>query len=205
MNTSSVLILTFACLSLNAYGDTYHGTITQTVTVTNDPLYHIGDTFVGYYQYQSPSIDGTFYTNNFNPPLTPKPAGALATLDGMLYMPFATSVDIYGGDHLTWGPGCRSNGIDQTMNEGTLVITNGTVSSFFWSWDKGGFYTYVSSGSFMSLSFYDKWPAPGTALPYTSGTVVFSTPTAVPDRCATITLLGGVFLALAALRRRFVS
>jgi hypothetical protein len=196
--------LVFLAASLAAFGNTYNGTITQTVTGTNDPLYYVGQTFLGYYQYQSPSMDGTFYTNNIDPPLTPKPPGSIDSLAGSVYMPFFLSsiyVDYGGGYYLTYGPGGRLNSLGETVNEGTLVVSNGQVSDFFWSWEQGGFYAAITEGTFVAMSFYDAMPQ--NQVPITRGSVVFGDPVEVPDEPATGLLLGGVLVAgLVVIRRQ---
>ena len=39
----------------------YTGTITQTVTSSNDVQYGVGSIYTGWYQYESDTVDGTFY------------------------------------------------------------------------------------------------------------------------------------------------
>lgn len=190
MRTSITSILLLASVWSTAFAATYHGTIRQTVTETNDPQYHVGQTYLGYYQYESPSIDGTFTT----PPLY-QPPGAIDTLVGSVYMPFASSASFEEGGStiiLTDSPGGHFNGLQDTPNAGVLVITNGQVSDFFWSSDHNGFYMDMTESDFGAVSFYN---TPASPIPFTSGTVAFGDPfhvVHVPEEPVTASLLAGV-------------
>lgn len=199
MKPTIASILFFASVALPALGNTYHGSIVQTIEGTDIPLYHVGQTFLGYYEYESPSIDGTFYTNNFDPPLL----GVNYSLDGSIYMPFATSfifIDQDGNSWpLTYGPGGMFEGLTATIDYGKLVVAGGHVSNFLWAWENGGFYMQASENTFEALSFYN-YGGSGA-----SGSLVFGDPVNVPDEPSTASLLGGVLVAGLVLIRRQVA
>jgi len=173
----------------------YRGTITQVITGSDDPLYHPGQTFIGFYQYNSPTIDGTFYTNQFDQPLTPKPPGAIASLQGMIYSPFVESVYVtaYGGYTLSYGFGGFWSRLTDTINEGVLTVSDGVVTDFLWSWEQGGFFMYMGTGGFFTYSFYD---TPASPTPTVSGTVTFGVPSRVPEGSSSLWLLAAVLLPM---------
>jgi hypothetical protein len=192
-----ISITVFLTAFLGAYGDTYFGTFTETITETNDPLYHVGQTFNGSYWYDSATADGTFHTPTWG---TPQP-GVNYTLDGTVYTPFAAEVDFdYMGVqyHLT-GPGGAQRELRNTVNHGQLVVTNGQVADFEWSYEQGGFYMYMKNSDFVALSFYDKGPA--DQVPTTRGTVSFGEPSRVPEATTTWALVAASVLGLGFIRR----
>jgi hypothetical protein len=164
-------------LSLPAWGNTYHGTITCTVTsIFNAPpgTLSVGDTFGGWYQYESPSVDGTFYGH-------PNILGGELLLVGGLDLPypitFAKPSGFYGFD----------------IQHSTMVVTGGVVMYFNWHPTLGPTDLNVDTASFgFTYSLLDI-PARG------SGTVVFSAPT-VPDSSGTMILIIAAIIGLFGLR-----
>ena len=66
---ASLLIL--AGLSLPTYGLMFEGTFTLEVTAQTDARnFKVGDMFMGYFQYDSPTLDGTFHFDKLAPGLT---------------------------------------------------------------------------------------------------------------------------------------
>src|SRR5690349_21765782 len=97
----SCLIAAFAALPSATHALPYFGTFTQTITGTNIPELYAGTKYHGYYSYQSVTVDGTFATPSYfdyGPPPTNR------TLDGFIFVPFATHVDT-GWNQFDWGPG----------------------------------------------------------------------------------------------------
>jgi hypothetical protein len=204
MNRAVALTLMFLTTFVAAFGNTYCGTITQTITSTNDPLYHIGQTFTGYYSYESSCIDGTFDgPAPWRPDLSDN-----TSLDGEIYMPFAAKAhfDFYmGGSHVVYdlkGSGGKFNELPNTPNHpGSLVVTNGCITDFFWAFENGGFWMWATENNFQALSFYDRGPH----CPATSGSIALGNPTRVPDVTSTLPLLAGALLGFGLIRRRFAS
>jgi hypothetical protein len=191
MKSLLLLAIVFASLAIPAHANTYYGTITQTVTQTNDPTYTIGQVFVGFYEYESSTVDGVFYTQ-FAP--YPRPPGTNETLTGQIRF-------LYPDGYPTL------NELDLTMNEGRLTVLGGDVTDFYWSWEKGGNYTVLDVDSCFSLTHYD-WsvdPVTGEPFtpPFTGGSVSFSAPVRVPDTSSTgWLLLAGLGLLLVQRSRR---
>jgi hypothetical protein len=167
-------ILLLVTIPLPAFGTIYEGSLTETITDTGgSPLYYDGETFNGYYEYNSPTIDGDFYNIDamyFEPP------GTNETLDGVMYIPYP------------WDP----VGVDEGFGTNVyaeLVVSGGEVSSFFWQLDNGGIYSVFSSTTFFSNSYdeanqnYMSGLDPNITV---SGTVSFGAPAGVPDSMATI-------------------
>jgi len=192
-------VLTFsACLlalAPAAFGLTFTGTIIQTVTSSNDPLYSVGQTFVGWYRYDSATIDGTFGTPGF---------ASNTSLAGQFYFAFVSSPTETAP--LGW------HSLTNTPNGGSLTVSGGQVTSFNWSFDHGGYYTggTYSSGAgadtFVAMSRYDRPdfdPGSGQFLPTptVTGTLSLGAASAVPEAATTVWLLAGV-IGVGALVRR---
>jgi len=163
-----------------AFQASYRGTIVQEVTGTNDPLYHVGQKWVGYYEYKSDTIDGVFNVGYEYPPPD------LETLDGRVYLPFAKEADSpIPGIEYNYGPGGSFLNLVGYPHAGELVVSGGQVTSFTWSFDQGGFYMYMNQDSFNAYSFYDTWATE----PTTGGRVTFGRPYEVPEAFPTGVLL----------------
>lgn len=65
-----VALLTSA-LSATVYATSFTGTITETITSTEDSRFHVGQTVVGSYAYESAIVDGIFGTVFYNSLATP--------------------------------------------------------------------------------------------------------------------------------------
>lgn len=133
-------------------GNFFGGIITQVITGTNDPGYHVGQIFSGYYQYASPSADGTFH-----PDTSVNPSGN-KSLTGIIYLTFPGA---YG----------RLNGLPTTMNPSYLTVTGGVVSVLNWSLQTGDYYAFFVAGTFTTRLMSQPGPAVET-----TGTVKFSAP-----------------------------
>ena len=184
MKYHAAWVAILSTIPLAANGMPFHGTITETITSTNDPAYAVGAVFVGSYSYESPTMDGTFYTGEYYPPPNPD---ALNTLDGLVDLPFATSAEwVFEGTILTetGGFGNLVVPLASTRNGGSLTVADGKIEHFEWSWESNHFYFEMSGnpsqGTFMAYSFDN------TALVQTYGTVVFSS---VPEITPTIQLI----------------
>jgi hypothetical protein len=168
-------IVLLVAVPLPAFGTIYEGSLTETITDTGgSPLYHDGETFTGFYEYDSPTVDGNFFNSDaasFNPP-----AGTNETLDGVMYVPFP------------WDPVFVDDGFGTNVYA-ELVVSAGEVNSFFWQLDNGGIFSVFSADSFFSFSYAEDNPnfPLGIDPPITvSGTVSFGAPGVVPDSTATI-------------------
>lgn len=165
---------------------TYHGTITQTITETNDPLYRVGQQFFGRYVYQSEEVDGTFSIY-----LWPGASGN-ETLTGYVHLPFDASGLALWPTAPKW---------DLTFaHAGSLSVAGGQVTGLDWTFFMGDYY-----GSFGSLQFgayhlptFGDPPGPDVI---TRGTVAFTAPV-VPETGATLGLLACGLLGCGLARRR---
>jgi hypothetical protein len=133
-----------AAISLPARADVYYGTIEETVTFFNDPnsdaldLFHVGQKFTGYYEYTSPTIDGTFYGGEA--PGVPPP-GALETLSGQIYI----TLDLYPGEV----------DITHTHHYAYLTVSGGDVTSFDWYYEMGDDYAFAGETNMDEESYAD--------------------------------------------------
>ena len=168
---------------------TFGGNLVETITSTDDPLYHVGQEFWGSYWYDSPTVDGTFSISFWDVSIA-----GLSTLDGRVYLPYAKAIP--DDPYYDYGPGLQVLNLTSTPYGGTLIVTEGEIASFEWSTELGGFYTYMNQHMFQSLSFLT---VPGFN---TLGSIDMSAPQRIADSTATGSLLCGVGLLLVAFRRR---
>jgi hypothetical protein len=167
-------VLLLLSVPISAFGTMFHGTITETVTSTGgpdvfSPFYYVGETFHGFYEYDSTTIDGSFFTqgvieNDGFPPDTNE------SLGGLMYI-----LDPWFGPQADPGLG--------TNVYGELDVSGGQISAFTWQLDNNGVYSIFSAGGFSSLGYDEQNP---TILPVVdvTGSVFFSNP--VPDSTPTI-------------------
>jgi hypothetical protein len=173
----TVLILA-ACLSLStqAFANHYDGTITEVITDTGGfPFYYVGETFHGWYDYTSPTINGTFYSvfgGNGEEPNQ--------SLNGLIFMPMPFV-------------GIEESSLWGFIGGGDLLVSNG-VPSLDWSYDEGGIFTLFNGGDFTSDS-YNLEGGPDGNEPdiFVFGTITLSAPAQVPDQAPTGWLLCGAF------------
>jgi hypothetical protein len=180
--TAFVLFFTTPLLS---FALTFKGSFTQTITETQDPEYQVGLTYHGEYTYESPTIDGTFYTSHvgWNPYWPDIPSEY--SLKGLLYQTFSGSAISSSGQYMGWGLGGRYATLDSTNLWGTsLTVLDGQVTSFGWAFEHGGFLMQMNDQTFRTLSFYDRV----NFAEWTEGTVVFGAPNQVPDTTSTVFL-----------------
>jgi len=109
----------------------FGGLLQQIITATNDPSYYVGQSFSGFYEYQSTDGNGVF----FCPPDLADP-GTNTSLTGLLYLPFSPPT------------GGRLNAFPVTPNLGSLTVTGGVVTGFTWSSQEGDYYAQFSKDSF---------------------------------------------------------
>lgn len=156
--TAGTAIWAVACLS-TVTATTYHGTITEIVTDTSDPLNYVGETFIGSYLYESPTIDGNFFTLYGIPGLQ----GSLYCYDRYLTFNYPNS-GVYMG------------------------VSGGQVSSFYAS-DESADTGMGFSLSTFNFSVHPGGPGNFWEPKYrTWGTLSFSPPE-VPDAIRTLSLL----------------
>lgn len=174
--TTRRLFLTFALfaslLCSKASATLWQGTVTETLTSTTDPRNTVGSTFTGTYEYESDTIDGTFYPWHDHSYFT-------ATL-------------------FTFNPSALNGGVvDDAYFWYTrhLTVSDGQVTDF---WMEGQ--TWYDFGFSISEfgSHYDippgSWPRINN-----EGTMSFSAPVAVPEQplnTGNYVVLSLVFLAL---------
>lgn len=187
----------FVALVANAFGYTYHGTIWQTVTETNNsPHYYVGQTFAAHYSYESSTVDGTFYSDSWPEGLPP---GANSSLDGNVYLTNAvTDLPLF---HVP--PGHFDFFSSGAHGFATLTVSGGVVTDFNWIWEAANNVATFTENSFWT-NLTGVWdPKTEEYLPdlYTKGTVTFGAP-AVPDTSWTAGLLGLSLAGLLALRRK---
>jgi hypothetical protein len=174
MKTILAAILFVSSVSLTAFGGGYSGTITQTVTATNDPAYSVGETLTGNYEYDSPTVNGVFYADPFDG--LGEPASEDQTLNGSVYLTFPNTFNGF-------------NALDSTRDDGMMTVTGGAVTGFDWGWESGNYYAIFGGGEFSTTNYDLVDPTTGEFLPDidTSGTLTFSTPvSSVPESSPTI-------------------
>ena len=173
-------ILTALVLSSSALAIRYEGTILETITSTNDPLYAVGQMFTGSYQYDSADVDGTFRPRHILDPLNPN------QLRGFIFVP-GRGEELINGNFFA----------SRTF----MTVSGGEVTDFVRT-DSFGALEYTFRGSGFSVR-RDGFLSDGTfGIIGTSGTVSFSNPVANVPEGSTSTawlLLGGMF-AVAVIR-----
>jgi len=179
------IFVTLCCLGQAAL---YRGTITQTVPVgggsdpdgwfRTDPYWYPdfirGATFVGYYEYESVSMDGEF--SYWGPSGEPN-----NNLEGAVFLPFPEAPG-YGGS-TGW------NALTNTRNAGVLTVTGGIVTGFDWSFENAGLLAILRNGAFGAYVYNDLqyFYPPGTPLQEMwalglEGTLTFGAPAVVDPR-----------------------
>lgn len=195
-------IIIFLAASLATFGDTFYGTISETITSTNDPSYVVGETFYGCYQYESATIDGTFCTAGYG-----APAPGNSSLTGNI---FVTTPNGAAG----WGQPIGLVSLAPDVNPSHLTVTGGVVTDFSWDYlTEYGFGCSIADGnsSFGASGDRDVFdPTIGQYRPEywisTEGSLCLSAPVKqVPDASNTLALLALSLLGFIALRRRFAT
>ncbi len=186
MKTIFLPFLAFSAASLSALGDTYRGSITQTVGGTGDLAdFYVGETFIGYYEYVAPTVNGVFY---HDPALVlGESPSANQTLAGQLYF----TVPNIGG----------FVDLQDTTLWGDLAVSGGSVTSFFWEYEVGFSYEAVAINT--EITAFEFLPDYSVI---TFSRLEFGAPidiSSVPDSGTTVALLGFAIAGLAAARRRF--
>lgn len=164
------VIILAAAFAVSAHATLWHGTITQTVTETNDSKYTLGQVATGWYEYESDTVDGDFglltYMLFHDPSANP-------TLQGEVFVFPARHPESWY--HM--GEGAHG---DETH----MVVTNGKVSDFH------KFMRVGATDWGMSLTEFHGVDRQTSNWIITNGTVQFSDPVAkVPDHSSTAALL----------------
>jgi len=100
--------------------------------------YAAGATYVGYYEYESATIDGTF--SHW--------WGTTETLRGSVFLPWPDN-PLY--THPEW------NALNSTSHGGDLTVVNGVVSDFYWTHESGGAYAQFALSWFSAIIYTDLW------------------------------------------------
>lgn len=169
------------CFLTRASANFYEGTITQTITETNDPLFSVGDTFLSWYEYESPMMDGDFGSQMYS---EANPDTSLGTLTGNLF---------------AMRQGDLAMGTYSFGNFTHLTVTNGIVTDFFKTGQNGSSDFGFETNTWDYIMFMSSQPQELK----TYGTISFGSPVAVPDNSTgTMTLLMFTLPALFARRKR---
>ncbi len=203
MKYKATFVATMLALGFSTptFATIWSGTITETITGTNNPGFEIGQTFIGSYSFESDELDGDYlpYAN----PYGSHPDG-LGTLKISIY-------DFAGNYWRT--------GTDLEFRL-WMTVSNGVVSDFRFDGESG-----MTDFGFFTNSFYETnhnpiGRPPGTPGTYSeSGSMSFSNPVAeiiaeesfsrlsasVPDAAATFALFATGLGSLALYGRRRVS
>lgn len=171
-------IFLYLCLASSLLANYWVGSFTETIIQTNDSFYQVGQTWQGSYSYHADTSDGTFTTGS--------------GLGGSIFMPFATTNGFYTG-----GLGGVWQDLSQTNEYGTLTVTNGEVTNFFWQYEFSGFFMLAGTPSFTAESYADAFIGPRI---YTVGSLAWSAPVdppePIPDAPNTVVLCAIAMLAL---------
>jgi hypothetical protein len=177
----AVALLTSA-LSATAYATSFTGTIAETIKSTDNPNFYVGQTVMGTYAYDSPSVDGTFGTLFYD----------------QNALPLVGSVFLFIGPSEGWiGIGTMRDPADPfTWPQRGITVDGGQVTSFFLQ-GQSGFLDFGFSSSFFSV--YSPVPNHFGDTYHTVGTISFSDPVSVAEPSALI-LLGLGLSGLIAVR-----
>jgi hypothetical protein len=170
MNKLLAPLLILLAAPLPAFANTYEGTLTEVIDDTGGfPYYHVGETFQGWYEYTSPTIDGSFYTQNGGNGDEPN-----QSLNGFVLIP-----EPYVGPSY-------EQLVDSVPGGGSLTVSSG-VPDFYWQEDDGGVYTEFYEGS-LSSDAYDLGGGPDGNYPeiVVYGTYSVGAPTLVPESMSAI-------------------
>ncbi len=174
---TGVCLLIMVGSALTTFGNVYTGTITQTITHTNDSTFHLGQTFIGSYQYESDSIDGIFGVPNRSHD------SAVDSLVGSLY---------------NWNPHANGGVFEESLGAlgSFLTVSNGCVIDFNFDGSR-------SFGQFWFSECIFTWSgyAPSEGGISTEGTISFSSPAArsVPEgtiNTISMLMVGALFVGL---------
>jgi hypothetical protein len=179
--TLALILLAFA-VSLKTYAIPFCGTITETIVSTNDSAFYVGQTFVGCYQYDSPTVDGLFGRPDF------RHDSALNTLNMLIY---------------NWSP--HVTGAVSAANAGGsdcfLTVSGGSVTGFSYDGERAFGEFWFSTSTFAWAGYF-----PSETGIATWGSISFSGPVAVPEGAAsTAGLLLFSVLGLVVFRRKFAA
>jgi hypothetical protein len=178
---AALLILVAAALP--AFANEYGGSIVETIEYEQtDPgwpqIYHNGEKLYGYYTYDSPTINGTFYSATWDG-VEPND-----TLNGIVVAPFP----LYGIQDL---------GLDDFAGGGDITVSNGVLTNFSWDLDSGGIYSWFANGFFFSNGYElqsDDGLYPETDV---GGSIVYGQPALIPDPLSPWPHVAAVFACLA--------
>jgi hypothetical protein len=187
MKTLLLPFALFCLVSSPAFANHDDGTLTEVVTDTGDfPFFHVGETFHGWFNYTSDTIDGTFYTQYGGNGVEPN-----QSLNALIYVTEPYEGLSYG-QIIYWG-----------ASGGSLTVSNGVVSNFAWTADNGGIYTVFGDGYYTSDA-YDLIGPPWPTVPdlSTSGTISFGPVNQVPESASTLWLLCAAVCVCLGLRIR---
>jgi hypothetical protein len=176
-------LLFAASLAMPAYGDTeyrYYGTITQTVTATDDTAdYYVGEIFTGWYSYQSPTADGTYAFDFNGAPFVS--SNSLAVYAETLYPTVADSPDFVGYPGPVFGELDPNPFLTLTVVDDTATLDSGL--------DHIGLYQSIDGNVGNALLYDPGYDFPGDiSVEDTTFSVVLSDPVA-PDKSNTALLL----------------
>lgn len=199
------LLALLCAITPSAFATLFYGTITQTVTETNDPEYAVGNVFTSTFHYESTQRDGTFY--GLGSYMPPEAFPSLATLDGNLFFPLPMTEQAgwetpyhlppFGGYH-NYTTGAASY----------ITVSGGLVTDFLFVRDPGPFILYFTTTTFGAV-VHDRYgvDADGNFTGWldnmtTRGTMSFSAVNSVPEGAPTIGLLLGGALLVGLCRRK---
>lgn len=194
MKKSILCFLMTLVATLATYGMSFRGTITQTITNTNDPSFHAGQTVSGWYQYEADDADGVFAANFFGM------GGSMGEAPALCGSIFSFVQHPLGGDG--W---LSLAGVTSRFAE--LTVEDNHVSDFHYFTDYGYSNLSFRLSDFGVSTHYldraaDKWINYSTL-----GTICFSAPTvvSVPEGATTVGLAALSCVCVVLLRRRFMS
>lgn len=169
-----------------AWANYFCGTVSQIITETNQPGQFAGDQVIGWYEYESATIDGVFgtlqycdFTNNEASP----------TLNGSVFGFFGWTQD-------GWLPFQETGFRAQTH----LVVTDGHVIGFSAAGQIGGG-DYGFRFSDFNISNLDMLAGESY---YTRGALIFGAPVPVPDNVVNTFFLMVIGFSGIALTKRFI-
>lgn len=184
--------ITMLGLTISSYGISFCGTITQTITNTNDPSCYVGQIATGWYEYEAPDIDGTFDANFWgvgHQGETPALCGSIFSFvqqfaDGDGWLPLAGTISRFA----------------------QLTVAGGNVSNFHFFTEYYHSSVHFEFPGFYAITDYTDRIADKTFYYETNGTLSFSAPAVkVPDGASTVGLLLLSLGGLSLFRRRLAA
>jgi len=167
-----VFVILTCALTATGYATSFTGTITEIITSTNHPDFYEGQTVLGTYSYDSPTVDGLFGTPFYDSSASP--------LNFSIFLFFWADLPWYS---------TTSGSNPQSFAYRGMTVSNGSVSGFHLE-GHTGFVDYGFGNDSFRVSS-PSGPSDFGDIYRTSGTLSFSDPVSVAEPSSLILLCLG--------------